>query len=191
LLSKLYEEKGAIKLSLDASKRGRKIKDSIKITERKTIAHYYDKQLKEAKTELIQKDAWIKNSWGISIFLFIFGCLGLHFYIKTRKKSIIKDKENKLLKNEIKQQKDTLSTVQLSQKEQSTQLKTFKNELLKVSKNNNLQEVKKMTDTIDELISSVSNSQELSKNIGMADHNSFIYLLKQRHTELSSTDLKH
>ncbi len=191
LLSQFHEEKGDLKLSLEASKKSTEIRKSVAIEDQKTITDYYDKELTEAKNEVLHKDTLaLKRSIAIGICILL--VLGIVVYLHRRKRSLFfiaetKDK-NEFLQNEIKLKDDQLSSLQIIQEEKTKILVKCKKELLTTNKNAIQTATKTISELLDTHYTDDTSLLELTSN---AEEHKFIYRLQQKHPDLSDTDIKH
>ncbi len=194
LLSRYYEEKGNLKLSLEAAKKANKIKDSLKIKGQKIIANYYDKELNEAKIANMNPSTKLNKAkltlWISSIvFLCFIGWLLFYYqYLKSKngKTTVTLTSQNRHKENEFSSVLHPLDKKMSSFVNQDKEVPNITQpetpeDFLKLEKN--VEDVKK--------ILNLDPKEVLSRKLEDSEYVFFITSLKKMYPDLSDTDIKH
>ncbi len=184
-LAEFYEKTGQTQLALKAEKKGLHILDSIRKQEQQFLASIYEDKVSKTPKDNIQSDTKKHTIWVNSvIFLFLISWLIIYYQYHKNKKT------KKIETNSIQQIALSHTEEKENKFSYSHSIKTQKRRESITDKEEGLYDIERMKENAKTLFSS-DPEEILSKKLEDSEFIFFIESLKNRHPNLSNTDIKH
>jgi len=183
ILSLYYDKTGNNELALENKKKEIKIRDSIQKTDKKIALSQLHQELVSTAKENDKKGRWILIA---VCFALLVVAITVYIIKKLNKRKIAR--QNSFLKGKIQEKDQEVTALLFEEKKRIEKLVSINDELVgKLTENgapgSNIKHVKR------EVASITNDKIRVAKDILEDDF--FLHQLKQKHPELTTTDLKH